>query len=72
MTSDKKRIDIMIENPRNGEENLPVILGDNLSKACEYLNIGTTVGIKAKLHNEGNKVRIIAEKITFINTKKDE
>lgn len=72
MTNDKKEITITINNPNKSEEILPVVLGDNLAKASEYLSIDTTIGVKARLHNNNGEIEILAEKITFINTKRED
>jgi single-stranded DNA-binding protein len=72
------------KDPDTGEyeaDNLDVQLSDHLSAtAKEYLSEESTVGVKARIASEKRIVAneeitlhtIIAEKLTFINTKKSE
>lgn len=61
-------------------DEVEITLSDHLSTtALEYLNIDATLGIKARLQMKAVKVddieiktvAVIAEKLTFINSKKD-
>lgn len=48
-------------------------LGKGLKKSLEYVNQGVTLGVKAHIHvDENEKVIIVAEKMTFINTEREE
>lgn len=47
---------------------IPIILGDVLAESSfEYLKEDATVGVKASINIENNILRIIGEKVTFIN-----
>ncbi|MCF7926308.1 MAG: hypothetical protein K9L74_01860 [Candidatus Izimaplasma sp.] len=75
--SDKEKIiTLSVSNPHaqdNETELIPIHLGNGLLKSIEYVNTGSTLGVKARIHIDDNgKVKIVAEKMTFINTKRDE
>ena len=58
----------------NGEESdlIPVILGEGLKDSVlEYLKEGSTIGVNASLNIDNNILRIIGEKVTFINSKNE-
>jgi len=49
---------------------VPVLLNENLAESTfEYIKEGSTLGAKASLYVEDGFVTVIAEKLTFINTK---
>ena len=49
---------------------VPLLLNENLAKSTfEYIKEGSTLGAKAILYLEDGFVTVIAEKLTFINTK---
>lgn len=48
-------------------------LSSGLMSALEYLHEGATVGVKARLSSsDGSSIKVLAEKITFINTPSDD
>ena len=49
---------------------VPVLLDEGLaSTTFEYITEGATLGVKASIYVEDEFVSVIAEKLTFINTK---
>lgn len=44
-------------------------LSENVEKFCTK---GSVIGIKGRLENNNNKIEVIAEKITFLNSSKEE
>lgn len=68
---DKETGIMLIEVVRkdNKESDLiPITLGDALAESSfEYLKEDATVGVKASINIENNILRIIGEKVTFIN-----
>lgn len=49
---------------------IPVTLNEGiLESITEYLKEGSTIGVKATLQIKNNILRIVGEKVTFINTK---
>ncbi len=64
-------IDIKRPNKKDSDV-IPVTLTDGLMESVlEYLTEGSTVGVKASLNIDNNILRIVGEKVTFINTKND-
>lgn len=54
-------------------ELIPIQVGKGLESSLEYVSIGATLGVKARIHMDNrNNVCIVAEKMTFINTKSNE
>lgn len=52
----------------NESDIIPITLGESLAESSfEYLKEDTTVGVKASINIENNILRIIGEKVTFIN-----
>lgn len=64
-------VTINVERKDNGNSDLiPVTLSEGLAESTfEYLKVNTTIGVKAFLNIDNEILRIIGEKITFINTK---
>ena len=61
-------IDIKLPNG-NDTDLIPITLNEGLiDSVMEYLSEGSTIGVKASLNIENNILRIIGEKVTFINT----
>jgi len=51
---------------------IPVNLNEGLMESVmEYLCEGSTIGVKASLKIDNNILRIIGEKLTFINSKQE-
>jgi single-stranded DNA-binding protein len=51
---------------------IPVNLNEGLMESVmEYLSEGSTIGVKASLKIDNNTLRIIGEKLTFINSKQE-
>ncbi|MBU1094439.1 MAG: hypothetical protein KKH01_08260 [Firmicutes bacterium] len=51
---------------------IPVNLNEGLMESVmEYLSEGSTIGVKASLKIDKNILRIIGEKLTFINSKQE-
>ena len=51
---------------------IPVILRNHLVEALnDYCNKGDLVGVKARVESDGENVKIIADKLTFLSSKKD-
>lgn len=73
---DNKVITLEIRKNNSKDEEydyLPIRIGSNLANASEYLKVGSTLGIKARLVcDDAEKITVIAEKLTFINTRTDE
>ena len=63
-------VSIDIKRPNGKDTDLiPVTLNEGLiDSVMEYLSEGSTVGVKASLNIDNNILRIIGEKVTFINT----
>ena len=52
----------------NQSDLIPITLGDELAESSfEYLKEDSTVGVKASINIDGGFLRIIGEKVTFIN-----
>jgi len=64
-------VTIDITRPNEKETDLiPVNLTEGIMEnVMEYLSEGSTIGVKASLHIDDNILRIIGEKVTFINAK---
>jgi single-stranded DNA-binding protein len=72
-----KRIDklagiISIDIKRSNEKDsylIPVTINEGLiDSVSKYLIEGSTIGVKASLNMDNNILRIIGEKVTFINS----
>ena len=51
---------------------IPVNLNEGLMESVmEYLSEGSTIGVKASLKIDNNILRIVGEKLTFINSKQE-
>jgi len=51
---------------------IPVNLYEGLMESVmEYLSEGSTIGVKASLKIDNNILRIVGEKLTFINSKQE-
>jgi hypothetical protein len=66
-------VTIDIKRPNEKDSDLiPVSLTDGLMESVlGYLNEGSTIGVKASLNIDNNILRIVGEKVTFINTKNE-
>ncbi|AUD63444.1 hypothetical protein BK010_07495 [Tenericutes bacterium MO-XQ] len=66
-------VTINIKRPNEKDSDLiPVSLTDGLmDNVLEYLKEGATIGVKASLNIDKNILRIVGEKVTFINTKNE-
>lgn len=52
----------------NGSDIIPITLSEGLAESSfEYLKEDSTVGVKASINIEDGILRIIGEKVTFIN-----
>lgn len=52
----------------NESDIIPITLGESLAESSfEYLKEDATVGVKASIYIKNNILRIIGEKVTFIN-----
>lgn len=67
-------VSIDIKRPNEKDSDLiPVSLTDGLMESVlGYLTEGSTIGVKASINIENNILRIIGEKVTFINTKSNQ
>lgn len=74
INKEEKTISIDIKRIRTEEfDKITCDITSVFSGVDEYLKVGSTVGVKARLVGDANKsIVIMAEKITFINTKNDE
>lgn len=64
-------IDIKRQNEKDSDL-IPVTLNKGLMEnVIEYLSEGSTIGVKASLQIDNNVLRIVGEKLTFINTKNE-
>lgn len=65
-------VSIYIKRGNNKDSDLiPVKLNELLMKSIhEYLIEGAIIGVKASLNIDNDILRIVGEKVTFINTKK--
>jgi single-stranded DNA-binding protein len=62
-------IDIKRPNDKDSDS-IPVNLNEGLiDSVLEYLSEGSTIGVKASLNIDNNILRIVGEKLTFINAK---
>lgn len=61
---------------QNGEYDtdfVPVLLWNGIAtNAVEYCRKGDLVGAKGRVQSNGEKIEIVAEKITFLSSKKEE
>lgn len=66
-------VSIDIKRPNDEDSDLiPVTLKEGLiDSVLEYLTEGSTIGVKASLNIDNNILRIIGEKVTFINSKNE-
>ena len=66
-------LSIIIKRTNETESDLiPVSLNEGLvENIVDYINEGSTIGIKASLKIDNNFLRIVAEKLTFINAKQE-
>lgn len=66
-------VSIDIKRPNEKDSDLlPVSLTDGLmDNVLEYLKEGATIGVKASLNIDNNILRIVGDKVTFINTKNE-
>ena len=64
-------VSIDIRRPNEKDTDLiPITLNEGLIESVlEYLTEGSTIGGKASLQMDNNILRIVGEKLTFINTK---
>ena len=54
-------------------DSLPCVLWKGISSSViEYCHAGDLVGIKGRLENKDNNIRVVAEKVTFLSNKKVE
>jgi len=64
-------VDIRRPNEKNSDL-IPISLNEGLiGSVLEYLTEGSTIGVKASLQIDNNVLRIVGEKLTFINTKNE-
>jgi hypothetical protein len=64
-------IDIKRPNEKDSDV-IPVTLTDSLMESVlGYLAEGSTIGVKASLNIDNNILRIVGDKVTFINTKNE-
>lgn len=63
-------VSIDIKRPNEKDSDLiPVNLTDGLMESViGYLTEGSTIGVKASLNIDNNILRIVGDKVTFINT----
>ncbi len=47
-----------------------IVWNDVSSNACDFIRKGDIVGVKGRLQINNNKIEVIAEKITFLSSKK--
>lgn len=60
------------ENGTYDTDFIPVILKGGIAKnTAEYCKKGDMVGIKGKIQCEGDKIEIIAERVTFLASKRN-
>lgn len=66
-------VSIDIKRPNETDSDLvPVSLSEGImDNVLEYLTEGSTIGVKASIRIDSNILRIVGEKVTFINTKKE-
>jgi hypothetical protein len=66
-------VSIDIKRPNEMDSDLiPVTLTDGLMESVlGYLTEGSTIGVKATLNIDNNILRIVGDKVTFINTKNE-
>jgi single-stranded DNA-binding protein len=66
-------VSIDIRRPNEKDWDLiPVTLGEGLiDSVLKYLTEGSTIGVRASLQIDNNNMRIIGEKVTFINSKNE-
>ena len=78
--SEKKVTNITIAIPRNyknekGEYDtdfISIVLWDKIAENTkEYCKKGDIIGIKGRLQQENKEIKIIAEKVTFLSSKRD-
>lgn len=61
------------ENGEYDTDFIPVILNGDIAKnTAEYCKKGDMVGVKGKIQCEGNEIEIIAERVTFLTSKRND
>lgn len=79
--NNKKVCNITLAVPRsfkneNGEYDtdfIPTVLWESVAEnTCNYVKKGDLVGIKGRLQSNEDKLVFVAEKVTFLSTKKPE
>lgn len=72
---DKLRGVVSIDIKRPNEKDsdiIPITLTDGLMESVlGHLTEGSTIGVKASLNIDNNVLRIVGDKVTFINTKNE-
>lgn len=60
-----------VDSPRDDiTREIPVKIEENLVKSMDYISVGTTLGTKAHIETTKDQtIEIVAEKLTFINSK---
>ncbi len=63
----EESIKLLVSRRDDGEDIIEVNIGTLLTHK-EYLKVGSTVGVKARLVVEENQIKVISEKMTFIRS----
>lgn len=75
-----KSANITISIPRNfknsdGEYETDIVscklLGNIAQNCSEYLKVGDIIGVKGRIQQEDNNIRVVAEKVSFLSSTKD-
>lgn len=66
-------VSIDIKRPNEKDSDIiPVTLTDGLMESVlGYLTEGSTIGVKASLNIDNNVLRVVGDKVTFINIKNE-
>ena len=60
------------ENGMYDTDFIPCVLWNGIAvNTCEYCRKGDLVGVKGRIESKNNKVEVIAEKITFLSSRKE-
>lgn len=59
------------ENGEYETDFIPCVLWNTIAEnTCEYCKKGDLIGVKGRMQNRENKLEVIAEKVTFLSSRK--
>lgn len=59
------------ENGEYETDFIPCVLWNTIAEnTCEYCKKGDLIGVKGRMQNRENKLEVVAEKVTFLSSRK--